>query len=157
MTPYLFMQITSIDEDLIHVDVVMNKPMNQKRKCFVKEIMGNNNDLTRTFVFAKGKVSDKVRIGIDEEHDSIYHFGLYNSRKSIDRISNSNTIKSTILKDKSKYPPQNMSYKPNCINESNILKLKDENNNKINIYWNIPSLSFGVISYKIININTNKE
>eukprot|EP01084_Bolivina_argentea_P059960 109542_1 len=84
MTPYLFMQITSIDKYFIHMKLLMAKPMHQDRKCFVKEIMGNTEYLTTIFVFAKGKVSDKIRIEIDEEHDPIYHFGLYNSRKSID-------------------------------------------------------------------------
>eukprot|EP01084_Bolivina_argentea_P044340 81599_1 len=103
-TPYLFMQITSINEYFIRMEILMDKAMNQTRKCYVKEIMGNNEYLTTMLVFEKGKISDKIRIDINEEHDSIYHFGLYNSRKSIDRIPNSNTIKSTILKEKSKYP-----------------------------------------------------
>eukprot|EP01084_Bolivina_argentea_P059961 109543_1 len=117
MTPYLFMQITSIDDYFIHMKLLMAKPMHQDRICIIKEIMGNNEYLPRKIVFAKGKVSQKLSIGIDEEHDSIYHFGLYNiSKKSIDNITNANTIKLTILQNKNKYPPQNISYKPNCIN-----------------------------------------
>eukprot|EP01084_Bolivina_argentea_P247046 413345_1 len=122
------MQITSIDEDFIHMEILMNKPMDKKRKCFVKEIMGNNNDLTTMFVFAKGTVSDRSRIRIDEEHDAAYNFGLYNSINVTDRIPNSNVIKLIVLKHKNESPPQNMNYKPSCIDTSNILKLKDPNN-----------------------------
>eukprot|EP01084_Bolivina_argentea_P308028 532515_1 len=85
VAPHLFIQITSIDEEFIYMDILMNKSMNQKRKCFVKEIKGNNNDLTRKIFFAQGKASDKTRIPIEEEHVSNYHFGLYHSKKSIDR------------------------------------------------------------------------
>jgi len=62
-----------------------------------------------------------------------------------------------ILKDNNKLPPKNTNYKPNCIDLSTVLKRKDEKNKRFNIYWTIPPLSFGEISYKIVNDWTKEE
>ena len=49
-----------------------------------------------------------------------------------------------------KLPQNNRNYKPNPIDISTIIKVKDEENDIVNIYWTTPSNSFGKISYKII-------
>ena len=151
--PSYFMQIISVSEDdfcirLIAQNINKLKP----RKFIIKEIR-NDDEVTMTDIpitIKKKKRFAKQDGNIDEDHDNTYHLALYDAKHTDNLIPNANQLEFRVMRDESEYPPSNTKYKPNPIDISTIIKCRDEENDEINIYWQIPSNSFGKISYKIV-------
>eukprot|EP01084_Bolivina_argentea_P082340 149082_1 len=94
---------------------------------------------------------------IDDEHDHVYNLVLYEDKYGVTPVSNAAPIRFSILKEENEFPPKNTSYKPNCIDLTNLYQVPDEKNKTVNIYWSIPTGSFGDISYTVIHSTTRKE
>eukprot|EP01084_Bolivina_argentea_P005885 11112_1 len=152
----LFMQITAVNDVDFIVEVILDEPQNKPKILFIKEIDHENNEFTFLKI-EKGHNSGKVGIYIDEQHDENYHLALYDDKQSESPTPNSNQIHFIILKDKQQFPPANENYKPQCIDLSSVLNVKDDEHNKLNIYWTIPTRSFGNISYKIMMDDSKEE
>ncbi len=154
-----FMQITSINADDFHIELKSDSVAAKHRKFRIKEIALNEKEcvMNKKIIIPKKKYSGKANIDIDESQNGLYQLALCDMNNTNDPIPKSNQIKFIILKDKNKRPPSNKQYKPNPIELSSLIKVKDEENDKINIYWSIPPQSFGAISYKIINNNDDEK
>eukprot|EP01084_Bolivina_argentea_P308021 532503_1 len=154
LLPSYFMQISFIDEDGFHIQISCDQITENKRKFFIKELHYNKHSkiypIERRVKIEKGQNKGEVDIDIHENHKELHYLALYDSRKATEPLPNSMQLQFVVLKDENEYPPQNAYYKPNSIDLSTILQIKDETNMKLDIYWLIPSRSFGSISYKII-------
>eukprot|EP01084_Bolivina_argentea_P044301 81529_1 len=153
------MQITKINESNIDVHLMFDS-INTKiiRKLRIKEYGYNDiYCISKRIVIPKNKYFTHATLDIGDDHDEFCHLFLYDSKNTDIPLHRTNHIKLFIWKNKNKYPPINRNYKPTCVDLKTILKVKDEKNNKVNIYWSIPPGSYGDISYKITNYNSNDE
>eukprot|EP01084_Bolivina_argentea_P118705 210561_1 len=79
--PSYFMQVTNVDEDSFHIEVIANKVHNKSRKLFIKEVNDSNVSLSRTVIkIKKNKISAQKEIDIDEKHSESYHLALYGGK-----------------------------------------------------------------------------
>eukprot|EP01084_Bolivina_argentea_P077555 140708_1 len=155
--PSYFMQITAVDTEYIEIELTANEIQNNKRAFFIKENEDNVKEaIVHKIIIKKGERTGCVAVPIDNNHDELYRFCLYQSKQAKDFVSNSTKLEFRILKDKDQIPPQNVNYKPNSVDTSTVFKVVDVENNKLNVYWALPSKSFGDISYRIINNETGK-
>eukprot|EP01084_Bolivina_argentea_P011145 20824_1 len=144
--PSYFLQITSVDENVCHIKISADKVSSAKRKLFVKEVDKSNIGVMSQININKYQISAERDIDIDPQHH-IYQLAIYGSKKATEPVSNSTLIQLVITSDVNKLPPKNKNYKPNCINLESVIKINDDTNNKVNIYWFIPPNSFGDIAY----------
>eukprot|EP01083_Nonionella_stella_P059677 156148_1 len=151
--PPYFMQITSVDEDVFHVEVLARKPSKDITKLFIKQ--SHKPSAFRRITIEQGEVSGGIDIDIDsdEKHDeSGCVLTLYEIKRPPKRISHVDLRLRLVLEtDEQQLPPYNLNYRPNCIDPSNIIQRNDTKLERINIYWTLPPQSFGDISYKIIH------
>eukprot|EP01083_Nonionella_stella_P174827 607123_1 len=147
--PHYFMQIVSVDEDEFSIKLIPNKLDAKKRKFVIRDWI--QSDVKKQIKINKNKESGTTDIRIDDDHADVYQLALFHEKHNDQRIPNSNQIQFTILKDKNQYPPANTTYKPNPIDLSTVLKVKDEANHKVHAYWSIPPKSFGDIAYQIVH------
>eukprot|EP01084_Bolivina_argentea_P021128 39247_1 len=155
--PEYFIQITSVDLADFHLELTLYETSKKKRKYFVKEITDDDNidKIESCIIIKPGAKSAGVDVDFDEDHHSSFLLGLYKSKKVKHALPNSNSVHLIMVKD-TQVPPTNLSYKPDSIDCSTIIKCKDEREECLNIFWSIPSQIFGEISYKITN-NDGKE
>eukprot|EP01084_Bolivina_argentea_P255835 430447_1 len=151
--PSYFMQITSVNVDDFQIKLILDKACDKRRKFFIKQIEGRDHEI---IVIRKGQISATRDIQIDEKQNK-YHLALYDSKNAYKSLPNSNKIKLNLIKDKKTFPPQNPNYMPKCVDLSTVLQATDHKTKKMNIYWAIPSESFGEISYKIIKDETKEQ
>eukprot|EP01083_Nonionella_stella_P275309 934943_1 len=149
------MQITSVDEDVFHVEVLARKPSKDITKLFIKQ--SHKPSAFRRITIGQGEVSGGIDIDIDsdEKHDeSGCVLTLYETKRPPKRISHVDLRLRLVLEtDEQQLPPYNLNYRPNCIDPSTVIQRDDMNNECINIYWTLPPKSFGDISYRIIHIS----
>eukprot|EP01084_Bolivina_argentea_P256316 431507_1 len=154
--PAYFMQIVSVNQEYIEIEVTLNNMQKEKRTFFIKECIDNVDEYTIVQKFVVRNQQTCVVIPMDEKHNELYNLGLYESKNANNILPNSTQISIRVLKDKNQIPPKNINYKPMCIDTTTVLTGMDNQSNKLNIYWQLPMDSFGDISYKIIN-DENKE
>eukprot|EP01084_Bolivina_argentea_P262045 443051_1 len=153
--PSYFMQITFVDDDEFHIEVLADQKCDYKRKLYIKDI--NNNSIIAHVKIKKGMVSRGTDVDVAAEHSKVYYLGLYEDEKANQPLPNSTQLQLVILPDKSMFPPDNHDYKPNCIDLSTVFKIQTEETHAMDVYWSIPTESFGEIEYKIINDDTKEE
>eukprot|EP01084_Bolivina_argentea_P021127 39246_1 len=153
--PEYFIQITAVDLDDFHVELTCYEfeTSKKKQKYFVKEITDDDNidKVESCMIIKPGEKSAGIDIDFDEDHHSSFLLGLYKNKKVKHRLPNSNSVHLVMIKDDTKVPPKNLSYKPDSIDCLTVIKCKDERKECVNIFWSIPSQIFGEISYKITN------
>ena len=151
--PSYFMQIISVsEEDFVVRLSAQNVDNDGNRKFIIKEMRDDGKatiDVIPITVKKKALFSEQDG-NMDEDHDNTYHLVLCDSKNRDKLITNSNELKFTVLINESEYPPSNTNYKPNPIDTSTVIRCKDVNNEQVHIYWQVPSDSFGNISYKIL-------
>ena len=149
------MQITSISGDDIRLRLNAASAVPNKCKFKIKEIRTDNKEPLEdiTIAIKRNKSYVSSQIDIDEDHEDDYHLVLCDAKNTDNIIPNTNELKFVLLRDENEYPPKNINYKPKPIDTSTIMKVKDESNNKVFVYWTIPPQSFGDITYKIIESN----
>eukprot|EP01084_Bolivina_argentea_P079433 144094_1 len=153
-----FLQVTSVDFDYFHIEIQTDKHCDKKRRLFIKEIDGTESTkIESAFTIRKGQMSAGIDININDVHDKLYHFALYESKSAQTPLDNSNKVQLIVVKNENNLPPINKYYKPKCIDVLSMLKAVDNENKKLNLYWSIPSQLFGDITYKIINNETKEE
>eukprot|EP01084_Bolivina_argentea_P125557 222439_1 len=144
--PY-FIQITEVTEDNFTVQLSVLETTKKHRKFQLKEISNTDTELTKITLKAKKALAEEVIDFVDFEdtEKDAYIIAAYHKNK--EKLPVSNAIKLT--KHPSKLDIN--SYKPNCIDPSTIIKILDENDKQIHLYWHIPLNTFGKIEYKIIS------
>ena len=91
-----------------------------------------------------------VDIERDDDHGALYHFAIFGRHGDDEPLPDSNSLRFKIIKDTEQLPPSNVEYKPQPIDVSTVLKAKDTSNGAADVFWSIPLLSFGLISYRIV-------
>eukprot|EP01083_Nonionella_stella_P278534 947209_1 len=147
--PTYFMQVTSVSEDVFHMDVLANVVSVDARRIFIKDM----NRLKHQRILKTKKEEISWEIDIEISWGKSYRFALYESSQATEPIPYCTPLELTVLKDENQTPPYNATYKPNCIDLSTVFQVKDKQNKWIHIYWTLPPKSFGNISYKIIKDN----
>eukprot|EP01084_Bolivina_argentea_P095647 171925_1 len=153
--PCYFLQITHVDDISFRIEIIADKVHDKRRRLFIKELNPNNMtsspNIETIIKINKQQISTHKDIDIDDEHAKMYQLALYSSKTETKPLPNATQIKLEIMKDENEFPPENQNYVPNCIDLSTVFKVKCTKTEKINIYWTIPTKSFGEISYRIIN------
>eukprot|EP01084_Bolivina_argentea_P180738 312236_1 len=151
-----FMQVTNINAKRFDLLLMSDAIDTKIRKFRIKEYGLNHADcINKRIVIPKHKHYAHATVHINAKSDEFYSLFLYDIDNTEAPLLRSNQIKLIISKNENEYPPINKNYKPDSINSKTILKVKDEENHRVNIYWLIPPKSYGNISYKIINKNEN--
>eukprot|EP01084_Bolivina_argentea_P073526 133424_1 len=157
--PSYFMQVTSIVTEGITVELIADKmDCKMDRRFRINEVADNDSALakiTKSITIYKNLINGKADIAIDDKHDSMYHFALYDPKDTDIPLKNTSKLRLNIL-NKHEYPPYSNNYKPNPIDISTVFKVKNLTIGKCDIYWSVPSKSHGHIAYKIIH-DTSEE
>eukprot|EP01084_Bolivina_argentea_P284313 487229_1 len=113
--------------------VNVDDPDSKQRKLFVKESRNDNKEIMKDIkIIIKKKTNSRTEnIDIEDDHDNTYHLKLYDSAKSNVPLPRSNDVKLIVLKDENEFPPSNANYKPNPIDLSTVIKVKNEDKNEI--------------------------
>eukprot|EP01083_Nonionella_stella_P200848 735153_1 len=122
--PTYFMQVTSVDEDVFHMNVVADVVADSTRKLFIKDM---NSEKKRIIRIKKGKISAGIDMEIHESES--YQFVMHSGVESVEPIANATQLKLTVLKDEKDMPPNNTEYKPKCIDSAGVFQVKDDENN----------------------------
>eukprot|EP01083_Nonionella_stella_P200846 735150_1 len=149
--PKYFMQVTSVDEDVFHVNVVADVATDHKRKLFIKDM--NHFENMRQVIIKNGEISGGG--DMDMHESETYRLAIYASCQSAKPISDAK-LELTVLRERKEIPPTNTQYKPQCIDSEAVFQVKNEHSKQINIYWSIPPQSFGNVSYRIVTNNEHK-
>eukprot|EP01084_Bolivina_argentea_P268974 457004_1 len=157
-----FIQVTSIlsmDETYeFRVVIKRNKTSNTGLILYIKEMYQNCNEpCIERVSFKKNEMKREIDIEIKPEHDALYHLALYTNKGAHNPLPNSNQLRFEVLKHEERFPEIDGKYKPKCIDLSTVVKCKDTENNMLNIYWSVPTKSFGEISYRCIDDATKRE
>ena len=132
----------------------MNKKSKIKRKLFLRKIVNDKCEGIRgIIVIEKEKDIGHNDFVIEEKLDNeSYKLGLSATASCMEPLNQIrwNQIQWNPL-------PDILNKKPKPINLSTVLKIKNEENNAVYIYWSTPQDSFGDISYKIINRSERKK
>eukprot|EP01084_Bolivina_argentea_P309521 535397_1 len=159
--PSYFMQVTSVDADDFHVEVTLSKKITtcNKRKFFIKELNKFKHEVASnaTVIVKKNRYGSGIDIDIESEHNEHYYLALYDSKNAMIPLQNSSKIPLIVLKDPKQFPPINVYYKPNCIDASTIITMKDYQQDMFIVYWSVPPKSFGEIFYKIVGSNEYQQ
>eukprot|EP01084_Bolivina_argentea_P065680 119725_1 len=126
------MQIIFVEIDYFEIRLVLDKVADRNTRFYIKQIDGKHPD--EIIVIRKGEMSRGRDIEMDNSQKS-YHFALYDNKHVNKPLSDSNTIRVNVIRDKTQIPPINRNYKPECIDLSTILKTINNENKEINIYW----------------------
>eukprot|EP01084_Bolivina_argentea_P288252 494728_1 len=151
--PSYFMQVLSVDEDEFVIQVTADTISDKKQKLVIREIGSDNNGSSARVRIEKNQISATTYFDtdLDDKHDGIYNLAIYDRKNNQEPLPNSTQIQVIILKDKTELPPLNKNFRPNCIDLSTILKVKDDQYGNIYVYWSIPPKCFGNISYRVFN------
>ena len=143
-----FLQIVEVTEDDFCIRLIADEVVRTHRK-FVINVTNNDQQVHESIKIRKLKeIEDKI-IFIEDDHDNTYHLVLCDPWNTDHIIPNTNKITFSVLTE-SEFPKNNRNYIPNPIDISTIIKVKDEENDKVKIYWSTPSNLFGKISYRIL-------
>eukprot|EP01084_Bolivina_argentea_P022165 41194_1 len=129
--PAYFIQITLVDLVDFNIQLTVHETNNSTTKYFVKEIVPKDNEskMGNTVRIKKGKQSGDTEIQLDEKRNE-YYLALYDNKKSKHPLPNSNVIH-LITENHSCVPPQDMNYKPKCIDLSTVRITKDDKNKNV--------------------------
>eukprot|EP01084_Bolivina_argentea_P236555 397717_1 len=155
--PSYFLQITSIEEDEFRIELLAEKAFDIKRKFFIKEINNPLDGIKARIKIKKKENKAGVDIDMDEKHDELYYMALYENKEAQIPLPSSTTIRLIMPNDKSLLPPDNANYRPDCIDLSTMIIVKDDITRQYHVYWETPQQSFGMVSYKIINMETEQQ
>ena len=157
--PPYFMQITLVTAEDFTIRLIADNINTKKNRKFkVKEIRNDDKEtMDEVSITIKKKAQfGETPVNIDEGHDNIYKLVLCDGKNTDNLIPNVTGINVSVLTKESEFPPRNINYKPNPIDISTKIQVKDDENDCVKIYWQIPSNSFGEISYKIL-LNDDEE
>eukprot|EP01083_Nonionella_stella_P147354 464795_1 len=144
--PKYFMEVTSVDEDIFHLNVVADAEKDWSRKLFIKDM--NHLENTGMVIIRKGQISEGINMEIGAA--DTYRFAIYATVESEEVISSAFQLELTVLKDEKEMPPHNTQYRPKCVDSATVFQVKDSESKRINVYWSIPPKSFGNVSYRIV-------
>eukprot|EP01084_Bolivina_argentea_P246062 411869_1 len=137
--PKHFIQVTAVTEDDFTVQLDVDKSSKKNRKFLLKDISRQNIELEKITVKSK-QTSGEVVVDFNNDHKNDYSIAVYDE--------NNEQLSATIKVIK----PSELNihtYKPNDVDPSTVIKILDEKNETVYLYWNIPSETFGEIKYKI--------
>ena len=146
--PSMFLQVTSVQQDEFTVQLLSSSVCGKTRKYKVREIGGG--DVNEQVNVKKQQKTASVDVEIENDHGTEYKLAVFDLENGDDPLSNSTTIRFEIIKDADQRPPSNTEYKPEPIDITTVLKVKDDAQNSVLVFWSLPSRSFGKIAYRIL-------
>ena len=157
-----FIQLLSIDQSQMVINVSCSGTDKRLRRSYrIKEVNTNNKssqiEVDSLVIIPEKEHSQNAKISINNTHDSLYELALFDPKNTDDPLSNCNNLNISIIKDRSKYPPQNNEYRPELVDIKTVFAVKDEDQSSVNIYWSAPSFCVGDISYRIIKMNKDTD
>eukprot|EP01083_Nonionella_stella_P028845 79489_1 len=148
--PSYFIQIVAVNEEDFTLHLLSDCITSRKRRFQIKEIDPKDGTAIGDvdwIPILKQKQSGTCEIDIDETHEAMHHLAVFDREGT----QVSNVIQFERMKNE-----MNSHYKPNPIDLSTLLRVKDEDEKQIELYWDIPPKSFGKMRYKIIK-NDNED
>eukprot|EP01083_Nonionella_stella_P105366 303074_1 len=156
-TTSYFMQIILVKMDSFQIKVsARNVAPYRKKTVYIKDVK-HRNEVT-VVEFNPNNPFVVVDVTVDVKRDGLYHLAIYDYKTATEPYANSNQIQFQF-----EHPSVDQQYKPKSIVASSVFQkeemqkgtedetpLKQHGVEQIDVYWSIPSKSFGEISYEVV-------
>eukprot|EP01084_Bolivina_argentea_P297802 513111_1 len=140
-----FVQVLEItkEEFRVRLDISPNNITHERKRYYIKDI-NTKKELHEISINPNASFGNCLLSYQQDDEYQIYHIGLYTNDNQF--LKNCNTLTFT------KYPLNinKETYKPKPVNLLTVMKIRDTQNEKVLLYWDIPENTFGKIRYCII-------